>query len=174
VYYDQNSGEPPLLAVNHQIRHEAAKLYYLANTFRIVIQDFHPRVLLRLQRHLAAANIEHRRFWSAAQRRFAYGQLQPQDSWQNVKFWFRLIHQRRVPCDYPSPRAMPHAMRHARGWFIFGGMFYLVSQLSETPWSVVEKILEDQRYLLAVAIKRSNVYDRSLLPLAQTPTVGNN
>jgi hypothetical protein len=65
-------------------------------------------------------------------------------------------------------------MRHARGWYVVGGMFTLVTQLRRTPWNVVERVLEEQRFVLAGVINRANVDDQDLLPLAQTPTVGNN
>jgi hypothetical protein len=174
VYFDENSPEPPLLAVNHQIRHEAAELYYLANAFRIVIHDFHPYVLFRLELLLAAVNIELHRFWSAAPHQFGYRQLQPQDSWRSLKFWLQLIHQGACYAACPPPHATTHMMRHARGWIVFGGMFHLVQQLSGTPWSVVERVLEEQRFVLAGVVNLADVFDQDLLPLVQTPTVSNN
>jgi hypothetical protein len=169
VYYDENSTEPPLITFNQQIRREAAKIYYLHNTFRIVTHDFHPRVLLHLHRHLTAANIEYKKFWATAHV-FAHAQIQPQSSWENLKVWLRLCHQEgRSSYGFTHPRVMPRALRKARGWHVVGGMFHLAHQLWETPWGVVERVLDEQRFVLARVINRTNVHDRNLIPLASTP-----
>ena len=169
VYYDENSIEPPLITFNRQIRHEAAEIYYLHNTFRIVAHDFHPRVLFHLRHHLDAVNIEYKRFWKTAHF-FVYGQLRPQNSWRNLKVWLRLVHQEGPSISpFLSPHAIPHVMRKARGWHVVGGTFHLAYQLCDTPWDVVERILDEQRFILARVINRRSVHDQSLIPLALTP-----
>jgi hypothetical protein len=163
--------EPNLLATCRQVRHEALKFYYLENTFRIVAHDFHPRVLFHLQGHLNAANIEYNKFWTTAHAHvFSHGQLHPQNSWRNLKYWLRLSHHEgQNPSGFPAPHAISRAMRKARGWHVIGGMFHLTHQLWNTEWSVVERILDEQRLILARVINRRSVHDQSLIPLASTP-----
>jgi len=165
------SPAPSLLATNTLIRREAAEFYYLRNTFRIVVRDFHPRVLLRLERRLSAVNIDLHSFWANAHI-FAHVQLRRADSWRDLKIWLKLWHQgHRLPFGFPPPGATPQSLRHARGWSVVGAMFLTADHLSGIPWVNVERVMEELRGVLMVVIHWGNVHDQLLIPLARIPLV---
>jgi hypothetical protein len=68
------------------------------------------------------------------------------------------------------PSEFPGAGR--RGWFVVGGMFRLVDRLSGYPWSLVEGLVDDQRFVLAGVINRADAEDQMLITLMLTPPLG--
>ena len=47
----ENHQQPALLAMNHPIRHEAAKIYYRQNCFIICLPDFDPTAMITFRQH---------------------------------------------------------------------------------------------------------------------------
>lgn len=169
LYYDESSPEPPLITFNRQIRQEAAEIYYLQNRFHVIVRDFHPRILLHLQRHLNAVFIGRGRFWRPVRHPSIHTQQHPRDSWNNLTFWLRLFSIGGVTVGFVYPQAMQENRIEERASYVVGGIFHLVQTLKGYPWSVVELLLDEQRHVLEHVINRANVHDQKLIPLASTP-----
>ncbi|KAK4610364.1 hypothetical protein CLAFUW4_13772 [Fulvia fulva] len=146
--------EPELLRTCKRIRSEAISIYYCENHFRCIASSFDSAVHFGFAQEMISINRSHQVDF----------QLKPLPmcsegpvSWPNLKLWVQRLHSKELgflrDMGLGRPRAettaQPGAGIRAAEVIMMSGIFSLALDLRETPWSVVEGILENSDAALA-------------------------
>lgn len=123
-----------------QIRKEAGAIFYVENNFQLVIHDWESTVAQRWPRRLLRCAEE-----SGVQPKEKVSiHVSDSANWENLVEWLRAFH--RDDKGVVAPGFYP-ALRTDR--MVIASMFHMVWRTACKRWEVVEKVMLEQRVILA-------------------------
>ena len=132
--------EPPLLATCKQIRNEATAIFYRENDLVVDVGDYDSTPIMAVfHKHLASEKL-------GIMRRVING-IPRRPNWDNMVLWLFRTHKYGETLDLMSriPRLGPPT--HPRSAIVVH-LFQLVLQLRDLPWTRVEHLLQEYRWIL--------------------------
>lgn len=126
---------PPLLQANHQIRHEAASIYFLENIFFVHFEDFDPALGEAFRDHpfakqYARAMVRSGKLWAIV--------WPPRMNWANLLHWLKGYHDFELPAPHAS-----HCFEIAK---VAGHAFVVVEAMRQKmSWDEILVVLESYK-----------------------------
>ncbi|KAK5127473.1 hypothetical protein LTR85_006812 [Meristemomyces frigidus] len=135
--------EPALLVACHQIRHEAAPIFYGENDFRIPVPNYDSTICKLWTVKVRAVR---RKYDIHIETSLSRGTGHEEPNWENAIKWLQRRHSGAVRYQMHKPSSAPK--HFTPDMMVLGGMFAMAKELQDKSWSRVKKLMEEQHRIL--------------------------
>lgn len=142
--------EPALLSVSKQVRKETAPVFWAENSFRVITVDYN--ITTYMQWRTMAYHALHRGEISRVIDPIGTP-LSCSPHWHNLLGWLRRYHDRSADWHIDLPSKMGNLRME---YVVLGGLFVIVAAIEKNSWAEVQKVLQEQRVILARIDSRWN------------------